>query len=92
MIEDSGTDLELNLSKNWIYDTVNIFWGDIQVHENQIPIKFPKSVTVPLRHKIKNKRMMSFDWDVQYMVKQGHNWYNFQLTVKRKPIVKEIAV
>ena len=65
--------------------------------------------------------MMSFDWDVQYMVKQGPNWYNLtriykvkrkavsfasldeideveisslcgKLTVKRKPIVKEVAV
>ena len=27
-IEDSGTDLELNLNKNWIHDTVNISWGD----------------------------------------------------------------
>ena len=26
-IEDSGTDLELNLNKDWIYDTVNISWG-----------------------------------------------------------------
>ena len=120
-IEDSGTDLELRLTRNWIYDTVNISWGDIQVLENQIPIKLPKSVIVPLRHKIKNRRMMSFDWDVQYMVKQGSNWYNLtrtyeakrkavlfasldeidevepsslcgKLTVKRKPIVKEVAV
>ena len=52
-IEDSGSDLELKLNKNWIYDTANISWGDIQVLENQIPIKLPKSVTVPLRHKIK---------------------------------------
>ena len=73
-IEDSGTDLELRLTRNWIYDTVNISWGDIQVLENQFPIKLPKSVIVPLRHKIKNRRMMSFDWDVQYMVKQGSNW------------------
>ena len=64
---------------------------------------------------------MSFDWDVQYMLKQGSNWYNLtrtnkakrkavsyvsldeidevetsslcgKLTVKRKPIVKEVAV
>ena len=64
---------------------------------------------------------MSFDWDVQYMVKQGPNWYNLtrtykarrkavsfasldeivevetsflcgKLTVKRKFIVKEVAV
>ena len=75
-IEDSGTNLELNLNKNWIYDAVNISWGDIQVLENQILIKLPESVTVPLRHKIKNRRMMSFNWDVQYMVKQGPNWYN----------------
>ena len=68
--EDSSTDLELNLNKNWIYDTVNISWGDIQVLENQIPIKLPKSVTVPFRHKIKNRQMMLFDWDVRYMVKQ----------------------
>ena len=65
--------------------------------------------------------MISFDWDVQYVVKQGPNWYNltrtykakrkvvsfasldeidevetsflfWKLTVKRKPIVKEVAV
>ena len=74
-IEDSGTDLELRLTRNWIYDTVNISWGDIQVLQNQIPIKLSSCVIVPLRYKIKNRRMMSFDWDVQYMVKQGSNWY-----------------
>ena len=65
--------------------------------------------------------MMSFDWDVQYMVKLGPNWYNLtrtyeakrkavsfaslneidevetsslcgKLTMKRKPIVKKVAV
>ena len=116
-IEDSGSDLELRLNKNWIYDIVNISWGGIQVLENQIPIKLPKSVTVPLRHKMKKRRMMSFEWDVECMVKQGPNWYNLtrtykavsfasldeidevetsslcgKLTVKRKPIVKEVAV
>ena len=40
-IEDSGSDLELNLKKKWIYETVNISCGDIQVLENQIPIKLP---------------------------------------------------
>ena len=83
-VEDSGTDLELTLHKNWIYDTVNISWGDIQVLENEIPIKLPRTVSTPLRHKIKNKRMMSFEWDVQYMVKQGPNWYNLTRTYKAK--------
>ena len=83
-IEDSGTDLELTLHKNWIYDTVNISWGDIQVLENEIPIKLPRTVSIPLRHKIKNRRMMSFEWDVQYMVKQGPNWYNLTMTYKTK--------
>ena len=43
---------------------------------------------VPLRHKIKNRKMMSFDWDVQYMVKQGPNWYSFTRAckVKRKAV------
>ena len=27
---------------------------------------------------------MSFDWDVQYMVKQGPNWYNLTRTYKAK--------
>ena len=83
-IEDSGTDLELTLHKNWIYDTVNISLGDIQVLENEIPIKLPRTVSIPLRHKIKNRRMMSFEWDVQYMVKQGPNWYNLTRTYKTK--------
>ena len=120
-VEDSGTDLELTLNKNWIYDTVNISWGDIQVLENQFPIKLPRTISIPLRHKIKIRRMMSFDWDVQYMVKQGPNWYNLtrtykakrkavsfaslndideaetsflcgKMTVKRKPILKEVIV
>ena len=26
--------------------------------------------------------MMSFDWDVQYMVKKGPNWYNLKRTYK----------
>ena len=120
-VEDSGTDLELTLNKNWIYDTVNVSWGDIQVLENEIPIKLPRTVPIPLRHKIKNRRMMSFDWDVQNMVKQGPNWYNLtrtyktkrkavsfaslndideaetsslcgKMTVKRKPIVKEVLI
>ena len=83
-VEDSGTDLELTLHKNLIYDTVNISWGDIQVLENEIPIKLPRTVSIPLRHKIKNRRMMSFEWDVQYMVKQGPNWYNLTRTYKTK--------
>ena len=83
-IEDSGADLELTLHKNWIYDTVNISWGDIQVLENEIPIKLPRTVSIPLRHKIKNRRMMSFEWDVQYMVKQEPNWYNLTRTYKAK--------
>ena len=83
-VEDGGTDLELTLHKNWIYDTVNISWGDIQVLENEIPIKLPRTVSIPLRHKIKNRRMMSFEWDVQYMVKQGPNWYNLTRTCKTK--------
>ena len=83
-IEDSGTDLELTLHKNWIYDTVNISWGDIQVLENEIPIKLPRTVSIPLRHKIKNRRIMSFEWDVQYMVKQGPNWYNLTRTYKAR--------
>ena len=120
-VEDSGTDLELTLHKNWIYDTVIISWGDVQVLENEITIKLPRTVSIPLRHKIKNRRMMSFDWDVQYMVKQGPNWYNLtrtykikrkvvsfaslndtdeaetsslcgKMTVRKKPIVKEVLV
>ena len=83
-IEDSGTDLELTLHKNWIYDTINISWGDIQVLENEIPIKLPRTVSIPLRHKIKNRRMMSFKWDVQYMVKQEPNRYNLTRTYKTK--------
>ena len=79
-IKDSGTNLEKKLNKNWIYDKVNIPWGDIQVLENQIPLKSPIGVSVPLRHKIKNRRMMSFGWDVQYIVKQAPNWYNLTRT------------
>ena len=67
----------LKMKKSWIYDTVNIFWKDVQILENNVPIQVPSTISIPLRHKIKTRRIMRQTyWDIQYMVKQGTNWCN----------------
>ena len=52
-------------------------WGSMKLYVNGIPIQLPLSLTVPLRDKIKTRCMMTKDeLDLQFMIKQGANWYN----------------
>ena len=49
----------------------------MKLYVNGIPVQLPLSLTVPLRDKIKTRRMMTKDeLDLQLMIKQGANWYN----------------
>ena len=49
----------------------------MKMYVNGTPINLPSSLTVPLRDKIKTRHMMTKDTlDLQFMIKQGTNWYN----------------
>ena len=54
-VEEGTRGVVLKMKKSWIYDTVNIFWKDVQILENNVPIQVPSTISVPLRHKIKTR-------------------------------------
>ena len=53
----TGDGLSLTLVKSWIYDTMTISWGGVQVMDKSDPINLPATVTVALRHKIMTRRI-----------------------------------
>ena len=73
---------KLSFHRHCLWDSYVVNWGSMKLFVNGVPIQLPLSLTVPLRDKIKTRRMMTKDeLDLQFMIKQGANWYN--LTDKR---------
>ena len=68
---------KLSFHRHCLWDSYVVNWGSMKLYVNGIPVQLPLSLTVPLRDKIKTCRMMTKDeLDLQFMVKQGANWYN----------------
>ena len=81
-IENPIAPEKLSFHQNCLWDSYVVNWGSMKLYVNGIPIQLPLSLTMPLRDKIKTCRMMTKDeLDLQFMIKQGANWYN--LTEKR---------
>ena len=73
---------KLSFHRHCLWDSYVVNWGSMKLFVNGVPVQLPLSLTVPLRDKIKTHRMMTKDeLDLQFMIKQGANWYN--LTEKR---------
>ena len=73
---------KLSFHHHCLWDSYVVNWGTMILIVNGVPVQLPLSLTVPLRDKIKTKCMMTKDeLDLQFMIKQGANWYN--LTDKR---------
>ena len=76
-IENPITPEKLSFHRHCLWDSYVVNWGSMKLYVNGIPIQLPLSLTVPLRDKIKTHRMMTKDeLDLQFMIKQGANWYN----------------
>ena len=75
-IEDNRKDVILTLNKHWIFDAVSINWNGVKVLEEDEPIPLPTSVPVLLKHKVKTRNILSQDYEIQYSIKQGTNWFN----------------
>ena len=81
-IENPIAPEKLSFHRNCLWDSYVVNWGSMKLFVNGVPVQLPLSLTVPLRDKIKTRRMMTKDeLDLQFMIKQGANWYN--LTDKR---------
>ena len=81
-IENPIAPEKLSFHRHCLWDSYVVNWGSMKLYVNGVSVQMPLSLTVPLRDKIKTRRMMTKDdLDLQFMIKQGANWYN--LTDKR---------
>ena len=80
-IENSLDPTNLKITKFFLWDTLNIDWNDFKLYMSNQSVQLPKSVTIPLKHKIKTRNLITGDdMDVQFIIKQGSTWYNLTNT------------
>ena len=70
----------VTLKKNWIWDVLEIKWGNICIVLNNKEIHRPTTLPVPFIHKLKVRKL--FDkrdlMHVYIMLKQRKSWYNLE--------------
>ena len=73
------TSEDIKLNRNYLWDTLEIYWDKIKLVFNSNEIKLPKLVTIKIQDKIRVRRMMSREMQTFHiMVKQGITWYNLE--------------
>ena len=71
------------ITKFFLSDTLNIEWNELKLYVSNQLVQLPKSVTIPLKHKIKIRSLIrGDDIDIQFMIKQGSTWYNLTNTAQ----------
>ena len=67
----------LSYSKAYLWDIIHFDWHETCLYMNSQIVSLPTSVTIPLKDKIRARRMINKeDLDLQFMIKQGTNWYS----------------
>ena len=80
---------QFTLQRNWLWDTVTIYWENVQNLKHDEPVAMPVTVTVPLSHKIKMRNILNTEYEIQVTLKKGNDWINItQWTVKKCSHVK----
>ena len=71
---------KVTLKKNWIWDVLEIKWGNTHIILDNKEIHLPTTLLVPLIHKLKVRNL--FDkrdlMHVNIMLKQRKSWYNLE--------------
>ena len=81
-----------NLTKNCLWDLIEIDWADVKIKKNLEPISLPNKITVPLNHKVKTRNIMSKPFEIQATVKSQNQWSNItEWTPKWKGHVKSMC-
>ena len=68
------------LKKIWIWDVLEVKWGNTHITINDKEIHLPTTLLVPLIHKIEARKL--FDkinlMHIYIMLKQRNSWYNLE--------------
>ena len=70
----------VTLKKNWIWDVLEIKWGNICIVLNSKKIHLPTTILVPLIHKLKVRKLFGKRdlMHIYIMLKQRKSWYNLE--------------
>ena len=68
------------LKKNWIWDVLEVKWGNTSITLNDKEIHLPTTLLVPLIHKIKVWKLFNKInlMHIYIMLKQRQSWYNLE--------------
>ena len=68
------------LKKNWIWDVLEIKWGNTHITLNNKVIHLPTTLLIPLIHKIKVRKLFNKInlMHIYIMLKQQKSWYNLE--------------
>ena len=68
------------LKKNWIWDVLEVKWGNIHITLNDKEIHLPTTLLVPLIHTIKVRKLFNKIklMHIYIMLKQRKSWYNLE--------------
>ena len=70
----------ITLKKNWIWDVLEIKWGNICIVLNNKEVHLPTTLLVPFIHKLKVRKLFGKRdlLHVYIMLKQRKSWYNLE--------------
>ena len=71
----------MSYTKSFLWDMIQLTWDNMRLHMNGHSVDLPLSVFVPLKDKIRAWHMVAKNGlDLQFMIKQGTNWYSLTKT------------
>ena len=73
---------DIKLNKNYLWDTLEIYWKEVTVTFNDNKIELPKIVAIKILDKIKVRRLMNREPLIFHMmIRQGITWFNLETEI-----------
>ena len=74
---------DIKLNKNYLWDTLEIYWNKIKLLLNSNGIELPKIITIKMQDKVRVRRMINKETqNFHIMIKQGITWYNLETEIE----------
>ena len=73
---------DVKLTRNCLWDTLEIDWKEVTVTFNDNKIELPKIIAIKIWDKIKVRRLMNRELIIFHvMIRQGITWFNLETEI-----------
>ena len=73
---------DIKLNKNYLWDTLEIYWNGVTVTFNNDKVELPKIIAIKIWDKIKVRRLMNRQpLNFHVMIRQGITWFNLEAEI-----------